>query len=258
MLRQYARAWADFDRASALDPKRPPWVEAAHAHSQAIERNPREAEIYHWRAHAHERLGQWKEAIDDHSRAIQRAPGNPDILACLRRTYLRMGRVDKAAEDPREARRRNADQMNRLAWWLVTSPDLRLREPTLALELAKQAVRHAPGEAMFLNTLGVAHYRSGAWLPALQALEEAEKRTPGASFGSNAYFQAMCHHQLGDPAKAKHHYDRAVRWRPDDPANRDSTHQQELKAFRVEAEALLKRPPRSTRSPQQVRNANPQ
>ena len=54
-------ATADFNRASALDPKRPPWEEVVRAYSQVIERNPEDAEAYHLRAHAHERLGQWEQ-----------------------------------------------------------------------------------------------------------------------------------------------------------------------------------------------------
>src|SRR4029077_3564772 len=103
-------------------------------------RNPQEAEAYHWRAHARERLGRWEEAIDDHSRAIQRDPWRRGFLVCRRRTYLRTGQVDRAAADLREAHGGNADQMNALAWWLVTAPNLLHREPTLALELAKQLV----------------------------------------------------------------------------------------------------------------------
>jgi tetratricopeptide (TPR) repeat protein len=241
-LRQYARAWADFDRASTLDPQRSPWVEVVGAYSQAIDRTPKEAETYHWRAHARERLGRWEEAIADHSRAIQRAPSRWTLFVCRRRTYLRTGQVDKAATDLREARGRNADQMNGLARWLVTAPEPLHRDPTLAVELAKQAVRQAPREAVYWNTLGVAHYRSGEWRAALGALEEAEKRAPGTNFGFNAFFLAMCHHQLGDPAKANDNYDRAARWSQEDPGNLDSAQQQQLKALHAEAEALLKRP----------------
>jgi tetratricopeptide (TPR) repeat protein len=238
-LRKYAPAWADFDRASTLDPERPPWVEVVHAYSQVIERDPQEAEAYHWRAHARERLGRWEEAIDDLSRAIERVPWRRDFPLCRRRIYLRTGQVDKAAEDLRKVRGQNLDQVNYLAWWLVTYRDQH-RDPTLAL--AKEVVRQAPGEAAYWNTLGVVHYRLGEWEAALKALEEAEKLSPGKSFGSNAYFLAMCHHQLGHPAKARDYYDRVVRWRQADPENPDAARKQALEAFHAEAEALLKRP----------------
>jgi hypothetical protein len=69
--------------------------------------------------------------------------------------------VDRAAEDLRVTHQQDADQMNRLARWLVTAPDLLHREPTLALELANQLGRQAPREAAYWNTLSVAHYRLG-------------------------------------------------------------------------------------------------
>jgi tetratricopeptide (TPR) repeat protein len=95
---------------------------------------------------------------------------------------------------------------------------------------------------VYWTTLGVAHYRLGEWQAALKALEEAEKLAPGRSFGSMAFFLAMCHHQLGDLAKAQQHYDRAVRWCQENQDKLDSARQQQLKAFHIEAEALLKRP----------------
>jgi serine/threonine protein kinase/WD40 repeat protein/Tfp pilus assembly protein PilF len=241
-LRQYALGWADFDLASTLDSKRPPWVEAVHAYSQVIERNPKDAEAYHWRAHTRERLGQWQEAIDDHSRAVRARFRRCFFLLCRRRTYLRAGQADKAVADLREVQGENPDQMNELAWWLVTAGERVHREPALAVELAKQVVQQVPREAVYWNTLGVAHYRLGEWKAALEALEKAERLAHDTPFGSNAYFLAMCHHQLGDPAKARQHYDRAIRWTQEDPDELESDRQQELKAFQNEAEALLERP----------------
>jgi tetratricopeptide (TPR) repeat protein len=151
-----------------------------------------------------------------------------------------MGQKDKAAEDFRKAGAQKADVANRLAWDLATSPDPLEREPTLALDLAKQAVRQAPEEAIYWNTLGVAHYRAGEWQAAIPALEQAEKLAPGKYLGFNALFLAMSHHHLGDPAKARDHYDRAVRWCQESEARLPADLQQELKAFRAEAEAVLR------------------
>jgi tetratricopeptide (TPR) repeat protein len=234
---------ADFNLASTLDAKRPPWEEVVHAYAQAIERNPKDAEAYHQRAHAHERLGHWKDALDDHSRAIQLASRNLALHICRGKAYLRLGEKDKAVEDFRKAGTLKPKEANNLAWELVTSPDPLHREPGLAVELAKQAVRQAPGEDIYWNTLGVAHYRVGDWEAAIQALEEAEKLAPGKYFSFNAFFLAMCHHQLGDPAKAKEHYDRAVRWCQENQGKLSTAQQEKSKAFRAEAEALLKAPP---------------
>jgi tetratricopeptide (TPR) repeat protein len=90
----------------------------------------------------------------------------------------------------------------------------------------------------------VAHYRSGEWKAAIQVLEESQKLEPNKYLGFNAFLLAMCHHQLGDPLKAKDDYGRAVRWCEENQAKLSAQQQEELKAFRAEAEALLRAPPR--------------
>jgi tetratricopeptide (TPR) repeat protein len=117
------------------------------------------------------------------------------------------------------------------------------RVPGLAVKLAEQAVRQAPGKAGYWNTLGIARYRAGQWEAAVEALEQAEKLAPGKHLGFNAFFLALCRHQLGDPVKARDEYDRGVRWWEENRDKRPAIQQRELKAFRAEAEALLKAPP---------------
>jgi tetratricopeptide (TPR) repeat protein len=241
-LRNYGGAMADFHRAARLDPTRPPWETAVHAFGLAIERDPQDASAYHERAEAHERLGHWEQAIADHSRAFELAPDRLSILVWRGRAYLRTGQEDKAAEDFHRAGALGPEELSRLAWKLATAPDPWPRELSLAVELAERAVRREPAEGTYWNTLGVAHYRLGEWAAAIQALEEAEKVAPGQCLGFNAFFLAMCHHQLGDPVKARDCYDRAVRWCQENHGELSSQQHQELKAFRAEAEALLKAP----------------
>src|SRR5262249_8389149 len=150
-----------------------------------IEKYPQEDEAYHQRAHVHARLGQWEQAIADHSQAIALAPHYPEHLACRGRTYFRAGLKDKAAEDFRNAGARKAELANLLAWELATAPIPRDREPRLAVDLAKQAIGQARTEAMYWNTLGLAHYRAREWAAAVSALEESEKLAPGKYFGFN-------------------------------------------------------------------------
>jgi tetratricopeptide (TPR) repeat protein len=208
--------------------------------SEAIERNSRDAGAYHHRAHTHERLGQWREAIADYAKAIDLKPQNLSWRVCRGRAYLRMGQKDKAAEDFRQAGELKPKEANNLAWELANSPNVLLRDPGLAVELAQQAVRQAPKEALYWNTLGVAHYRAGEWEAAIKALEEAETLAPAKYFGFNALFLAMCHHQLGDSVKAKDYYDRAVLWCQENQGKLSAAHQEELKRFRAEAEERVK------------------
>src|SRR5262249_41149292 len=51
----------------------------------------------------------------------------------------------------------SAQANNELAWFLVTCPDLSLRDVREAVQLAKKAVAAKPQEGAYWNTLGVAH-----------------------------------------------------------------------------------------------------
>jgi eukaryotic-like serine/threonine-protein kinase len=241
--RKYRMAAADFDRARTHAPQRPPWEEVVRACSQLLERHPEDLNAYQMRAYAHDWLGQRQKTIEDCGQVIRRAPQLVEPRVYRGRAYLRLGQKDKAAEDLLQAGERSPEWANGLARELATSPNPALREPSLAVKVAKQAVRQAAGEPTYWNTLGIAHYRAREWRAAIEALEEAEKRAPGKYFGFNAFFLAMCHHQLGDPARARDHYDRAVRWAQENQGKLSAQQQQELKAFRAEAEALLKAPP---------------
>jgi tetratricopeptide (TPR) repeat protein len=238
-LRGYAKAVENIERAGDFAPQQIPWQGVVRAVSEVLERHPWDDEAHHLRAYAYTRLGQWEKALDEHARAVAPDPPSPELLACRGRTYFRAGQKDRAAADFRKAGGRKADLANRLAWELATARDPPQREPALALELAQQAVRQVPREGTYWNTLGVANYRARKWEAAIKALEEAEKLLPGRYFGFNALFLAMCHHQLKDSAKARDYYDRAVHWSPEYQAKLSSPQQQELQAFRVEAEALL-------------------
>jgi tetratricopeptide (TPR) repeat protein len=241
-LRKHYPAWDDFVRAATIDPDRPPWERVVRACSQELERNPDDADAYDVRARAYGQLGRYERAIDDHGQALRRDPRRPDFLLRRGWTYLRAGQKDRAAEDLRGATGGDAARANVLAWEFATLPDLAFREPRLAVALAEQAVRQAPGEASYWNTLGVAHYRAGAWAAAVRALEESEKLEPTGCLACNALFLAMCHHRLGDPARARDQYDRAARWCLDNQDKLSSARQQELKAIQAEASALLKVP----------------
>src|SRR5262249_4354891 len=242
-LGNYGSAMADFNRAGQLNPKRPPWETGARAYDHVIERNPKDARASPQRAEAHERLGHWEQAIADHSRALELAPHKLSILVWRGRAYLRTGQEDKAAEDFRRAGALAPEELNRLARKLAASPDPWQRELSLAVEFATEAVRQAPREARYWSTAGVAPYRVGEWEEAVRALDEAEKLAPGNWVGFNAFVLALCQQRLHDPAKAQGSYDRAVRWCQENQGQLSDDQQQELKAFRAEAEALLKAPP---------------
>jgi uncharacterized protein HemY len=86
----------------------------------------------------------------------------------------------------------------------------------------------------YWNTLGVAHYCAGEWHAAKTALEKSMGLRKGGD-SSDWFFLAMAHSQLGDNAKAREWYHKAVAW-----MDKNRPQDAELNRFRAEAEALLK------------------
>jgi tetratricopeptide (TPR) repeat protein len=160
------------------------------------------------------------------------------VLSYLERVSLlwELGRQTEAAEPFRKALELDPEDPavnNELAWFLATSPELLLRDGARAVELAKKAVTARPQSADYRNTLGVAHYRNGDDRAAVAELEAAMNlRASGDS--SDWLFLALAHWRLGDRAKARTWFDRAVQW-----MDRHKPPDDELRRFRAEAEAML-------------------
>jgi WD40 repeat protein/serine/threonine protein kinase len=129
---------------------------------------------------------------------------------------------------------------NDLAWAYLVAPEA-LRDVKAALPLAEKAVRLASKSAVFRNTLGVAYYRAGRYREAVQALRPNVAKQADWALAHDLYFLAMSHHRLGEKARARDYYDLAVRW-VSMQRNLAPDHQEELTAFRAEAEELLGSP----------------
>jgi hypothetical protein len=137
-----------------------------------------------------------------------------------------------------------AEAHNNLAWLLVIGP-AELRDPAEALPHARRAVELSAGRDIYLNTLGVVLYRNGQFAEAVTVLEKSYQAGKGRQDAFDLFFLAMCHHQLGDPKKAREEFDGAARWfRENRTRLHDPGWEAELTAFQAEAEALLRQPPR--------------
>jgi tetratricopeptide (TPR) repeat protein len=100
---------------------------------------------------------------------------------------------------------------NQLAWLLANCGDPKMRRPAEAVELAKKLVREHDKAADPRRTLGVAHYRAGNYVEAVDALETSIKLEP--PFDPVAWlFLSMAESKLGHPAKAQKWYDQAAEW----------------------------------------------
>lgn len=129
---------------------------------------------------------------------------------------------------------------NVCAWLYATCPIGDVRDPAKAVALAKRALELRPNEATFWNTLGVAHYRTGDWKEAIEALTKSmDLHAGGDSF--DWFFLAMAHGRQGDKDEARKWLKRAVEW-----MEKHEPHNVELLRFRAEAEELMKTPATET------------
>ncbi len=95
-----------------------------------------------------------------------------------------------------------AEAHNSLAWLLLTGPK-ELRDPKQALPLARKAVELEPKQSNYINTLGMALYYTEHFADAIPVLERSLREQAGKSDACDLLFLAMCHHCLGEAARAK-------------------------------------------------------
>jgi tetratricopeptide (TPR) repeat protein len=127
---------------------------------------------------------------------------------------------------------------NNIAWACVRFPDA-VKDFKQPRELLARAMKAQPGNATFLNTLGVLQYRSGLFKEAVATLVKSLASSQGTHDGFDLYFLAMCHARLGEAGKARDCFDRAVGWVE---GQKDLSVEQrlELQEFRAEAESAIK------------------
>jgi tetratricopeptide (TPR) repeat protein len=218
--------------------------EADDEFTRVLEADPDRHPVRYRRAHARLRLGRFQEALADLEPIIQRYPKDPVLYELRSQIHDRLGHRELAETDRKRAVELpggDAQHYNNLAWRLATGP-AELRDPVQALALARKAVAMAPGQAIYLNTLGVALFRAGLHAEAIDTLEKSLAASKGESDGFDLFFLAMARHRLGRGVRARADFDRALRWRREHPNARAPQWSAELDAFQAEAEAALAGP----------------
>ena len=216
-----------------------PPKESVAAYSLAIALLPYNPEALYRRGVARMALKDWKGARNDFDIAIQLNPGQSRYLRERARACLVLKDYDRVLEDYGGLlvlEPRNPELSNNLAWILVTGPQ-RLRDPARALALAREAVRLAPKQSSFLNTLGVVLYRNGRFAESRRAALEKSLTGQKIPPAFDLYFLAMCHHGLGAAAEARDCYDRALE--SQGKATLPPSSAEELCALRAEAAKVL-------------------
>jgi tetratricopeptide (TPR) repeat protein len=117
-----------------------------------------------------------------------------------------------------------------------------LRDAGKAVALAERAVKASPNDATYKSTLGMAYYRAGRWQAARDMLEASQRASLGWLAAHDLSFLAMCHHRLGDRAKAKACQARATEWVRERQERLPADWAAELRELQAEAEALLRSP----------------
>ena len=98
-----------------------------------------------------------------------------------------------------------------------------------------------PNEALYLNTLGVAEYRSYLYREAIATLNRSLAAGHGELDAFDLFFLAMAYDRQGNREQARTHFDQATQWLRQHEAL-SGQFARELAAFRAEAERVLAGP----------------
>ena len=217
--------------------------EAVPEFTAAAVARPEDSRPRYQRAQAYKQLRRYAESAGDLTAVLARFPEIAELYEERAACFAALGDETKEAADRAAATKwlpRSANGLNNRAWVLVTGPPGK-RDPKKGLELIRKAVEIEPDEPTYLNTLGVALYRNERWTEAIAALEKSLALGKGEWSAFDLFFLAMCHAKLGDAAKAKDCFDRAVKL-TEAQKELPARVAEELKAFRAEAESELRVP----------------
>jgi non-specific serine/threonine protein kinase/serine/threonine-protein kinase len=162
--------------------------------------------------------------------------------------YSHVARHDEALKLYEEALASGQAKLGPNHWWtlesmcglateLSTCPDVKLRDPKRAVELARKAVERGSKLGIRTGTyqraLGIAHYRCADLQASIAALGESMKLQDGGD-SRDWFFLAMAHWKLGDKEQARRWYDKAVAW-----MEKNQPQYTEFRRYRAEAAELL-------------------
>ena len=128
---------------------------------------------------------------------IERLQTAPELSDAVRAAALKQ--ADTILHD-------DAFRLNHESWSVVNRPGRKPEEYIRAFRWAERAVVLAPENAMLLNTLGAAQYRTGRYNEALETLTRCADLNKNKEPDDSA-FLALTHHRLGNPEKAREYFE---------------------------------------------------
>ena len=129
---------------------------------------------------------------------------------------------------------RDGKVFSKIAYQVLTFPEERFRDISLAMEAAQRGTELSPGVGWNWLALGIAQYRSGAWAEARESLLKFVKLDPDTEHLPTSCFLAMANWQLGEKDTARRHYDDALQ-----SIEKHKTQDNILLGFHDEAAELL-------------------
>jgi tetratricopeptide (TPR) repeat protein len=227
--------------------------QALDHYRKVIELDPKLASAHNNLGIALRNQGKLGEAIACYRKAVALVPQDCPLRRNLALLLSQRGRAADRAEAIMHYRKaielmpNDAATHNNFAWLLANCPDARFRDPVTAVAAATKAVKLAPKNGDWWNTLGVAHYRAGDWKAARAALRKSTQLRANGGDAHDWLFLAMSHRQLGEKDQARAWYGKAVPWMAKNLSKQSGNHRTELGRFRAEAEALLGIPVRASK-----------
>jgi Tfp pilus assembly protein PilF len=125
---------------------------------------------------------------------------------------------------------------------LAAARRARRRRSSWTASPTRSSARYAAPSA-YVNTLGIAYYRTGRYADAVAALQKSLAVGAGESDAANFYFLTLCQHRQGNAAQTEDCFQRARVWHERHADHLTQEEADELREFRAEAEAVAARPP---------------
>jgi len=152
--------------------------EAVNHYRQALQFQPNYADTHNNLGTAFKSQGKLEDAITCYRQALQIKPDHAEAHSNLGDALLAQGKFGEAADHYRQALQIYPDSagvLNNFAWFLATTEDTKLQNPTDAVKFAKRACELTDYKnPEILDTLAVAYADAGRFLQATETAEKAK------------------------------------------------------------------------------------